>query len=91
MMGPVILPDSGGVWNGRVVMVVGMRVVCREQTVLLEEFFSPGYEMKFWGKDRLELDRLSEHWTLPGSPFHMLRSTCIWLATCFLDRSTPAF
>jgi len=35
MMGPVVLSDSGGAGNGWVV-VVRMRMVRREQTVLLE-------------------------------------------------------
>ena len=25
----------------------------------------------------------------PGSPFHMLRRTCMWLATCFFVRCMP--
>lgn len=36
MMGPVILSDSGGARDGRVVMVVGMGLVSGEETVLLE-------------------------------------------------------
>jgi len=47
-MGSVILSQSGGARDGWVVMVVRTGVVCREQTVLLEQLFSPGHKMKFW-------------------------------------------
>ena len=45
VMSPVILSEPGGARDGWVVM---MRGAVREQTVLLEQLFSPGYEMEFW-------------------------------------------
>ena len=53
-----------------------------------EKLLAPCDEMVFW-RARVREAGAEGQVELPGSPFHMLRKTWMWLATCFFERSTP--